>query len=153
MNRGVSRGFETLPFRELTLAVFMALTTVTFLLQFTRCRWKMRGQEPHYPDRIVPVLTLRADCSLCTSKPAHLSPYLPQTHKAVLIIRGCFSKTHSSATPFLHLLATYLDKWLADHHLLHEPRPPTTRDVGGRTSHPTTPGSSTPLKYDVLTDV
>jgi hypothetical protein len=30
-----------------------------------------------FPGTCVPVLTLRADCSLFTSKPAHLSPYLP----------------------------------------------------------------------------
>jgi hypothetical protein len=30
-----------------------------------------------FPGHASPVLTLRADCSLFTSKPAHLSPYLP----------------------------------------------------------------------------
>jgi len=37
----------------------------------------MRDQKPHGLDEEAPVLTLRADCSLVASKPAHLSPYLP----------------------------------------------------------------------------
>jgi hypothetical protein len=44
----------------------------TFGKKYTR--W-----EAFFPGKFVPVLTFRADCSLVTSKPAHLSPYLPVT--------------------------------------------------------------------------
>ena len=36
-----------------------------------------RDVEPFLKRLMVVLLTLRAECSLVTSKPAHLSPYLP----------------------------------------------------------------------------
>jgi hypothetical protein len=54
-----------------------------------------------FPDDEAPVLTFRADCSHCTSKPAHMPPYLPDTYKNVTNVTlgtNTTDDTHSMMT-------------------------------------------------------
>jgi hypothetical protein len=48
--------------------------------QFTKYLWMKQDVKQPLKQSMGVLLTLGADCSLVTSKPAHLSPYLPTAY-------------------------------------------------------------------------
>src|SRR6266699_5657365 len=90
-------------------------------MQFTTSRGSIPDGKRFFQADTPLVLTLRADCSLVTLKPAHLSPYLPD-HKLAFAqyeqgFRPIVSRVQKQAGASARFLvpATSLGLWVLTH--------------------------------------